>query len=121
MNGSKGPLNGSTRSVMREIDEELNRLDRWEMAAATERSLLLSARAVLAGKAGTPAARRRRVSQDDVATYLAEHPGRSPAEIAEALQVPATNVSTHLHRGRHTRYERREDGWYLRARREHRR
>jgi hypothetical protein len=31
------------------------------------------------------------------------------------VQVPATNVSTHLYRGRHTRYERREDGWYLRS------
>jgi hypothetical protein len=90
-------------------------LQRWEMAAATERSLLLSARAALAGKAGAGAAHRRRVSQDDVAAYLAEHPGSWPADIADALQVPATNVSTHLHRGRNTRFERREDGWYLRS------
>jgi DNA-directed RNA polymerase specialized sigma24 family protein len=115
MNGSKGPLSGAARSVLREIDHELNRLDNWEMAAARERSLLLSARAALAGTAGAAAAYRRRVSQDDVAAYLAEHPGSSPADIADSLQVPATNVSTHLHRRRNTRYERREDGWYLRA------
>jgi hypothetical protein len=115
MNGSRGPLSGSARSVMREIDRELGRLEKWEMAAANERSLLLSARAALAGETGEGPVRRRRVSQDDVAAYLAEHPGSWPADIAGALQVPATNVSTHLHRGRNTRFERREDGWYLRS------
>jgi DNA-directed RNA polymerase specialized sigma24 family protein len=114
MNGAGGPVSGTARSVLREIDQELGRLTKWERAAAAERALLLSARAALADEAGKPM-RRGRVSREDVAAYLTEHPGRSPAEIAEALQVPATNVSTHLYRGRNTRYERREDGWYLRA------
>src|SRR6266566_3832399 len=108
-----GPLAGSARSVMREIEQELNRLDKWERAAAGERAVLLSARAVLAGDAGPRIAPRRRVSQDEIARYLAAHPGSWPGEIADALDAPATNVSTHLDRGRHTRYERREDGWYL--------
>jgi hypothetical protein len=100
---------------MREIDQELSRLERWERAAATERSVLLSAREALASGPGSAGARGRRVSRTDLSAYLAEHPGSWPSEIAEALNAPATNVSTHLQRGRHTRYERREDGWYLRS------
>jgi hypothetical protein len=107
------PLGGSTRSVVREIDQELSRLDRWQRAATTERELLLSARAALAEHAGGPP-RGRRVSQHDIAAYLTERPGSRPTQIAAALHARATNVSTHLHRGRRTRYERREDGWYLR-------
>jgi DNA-directed RNA polymerase specialized sigma24 family protein len=114
MNGASGPAGGSARSVVREIDHELNRLERWEKAAASERELLLSARAALAGNAGAER-RRRRVSHDEIGTYLAAHPGSSPSQIADALRVPATNVSTHLYRGRHRRYEHREDGWHLRA------
>jgi hypothetical protein len=109
-----GPVGGTARSVLREIDHELNRLETWEKAAATERELLLSARAVLATKTG-PGASRRRVSRNEVTAYLADHPGSWPVDIAKALHVPPTNVSTHLYRGRHTRYEHREDGWYLRA------
>jgi DNA-directed RNA polymerase specialized sigma24 family protein len=108
-----GPASGTTRSVMREIDQELGRLTKWERVAATERELLLSARAALAGGRE---ARRPRVSQAEVAAYLAQHPGSWPADIADALQVPATNVSSHLDRGRRTRYERRDDGWHLRSR-----
>src|SRR5947209_20500200 len=76
---------------MREIDQELKRLDKWEGAAAGERAVLLSARAVLAGGTG---AHRGRVSQADVASYLAEHPGFWPAQIADALQTSTTTCPT---------------------------
>jgi hypothetical protein len=115
MTGRPHRLSGSARSVVREIDQELSRLHKYEKALAAERELLLSARAALVGPDGADPARRRRVSQDEVAAYLAEHPGCSPAQIADALQAGATNVSEHLHRSRRTRYERREDGWYIRA------
>jgi hypothetical protein len=108
------PLRSSAASVVREIDEELERLDKYEQALASERALLLSARAALSGSAAAGPGRRRRVSRDEVAAYLAEHPGSWPAQIAEAMQVPTTNVSSHLYRGRHTRYERRSDGWHMR-------
>jgi hypothetical protein len=114
MNGASGPASGTARSVLREIDQELGRLTRWETAAASERAVLLSARAALADKAGR-GTRQPRVSKGDVAAYLAKNPGSSPAEIALALGVPATNVSSHLYRGRHTRYEHRGDAWYLRT------
>jgi hypothetical protein len=114
MNASNGPPTGSARSVVREIDRELSRLDRLEKAVASERELLLSARAALTadGRAGL----RQPVPHSELAAYLREHPGCSADRIAEALQATATSVSMHLYRGRHTRYESRDDGWYLRSR-----
>ena len=59
---------------------------------------------------------RARTSQYDIATFLTENPGSWPAQIAEALGVPVTNVSAHLYRGKDTRFERRADGWYVSSR-----
>jgi hypothetical protein len=106
-------LGRSARSVVREIDQELGRLDKRERALAAERERLLSARAALTGRSGAGPARGRRITQDDVAAHLAQHPGSWPADIAAALDVPVTNVSTHLYRGKRDRFERREDGWHL--------
>jgi len=115
MTGSKGPLSHSARGVVREIDQELDRLQEREKKLAADRERLLSARAALTGRAGAGPARGRRISQDDVAGHLTAHAGSWPAEIAEALEVPVTNVSTHLYRGKDTRFERRSDGWHLRS------
>jgi hypothetical protein len=108
-------LGPSARGVVREIDQELRNLEKREQALASERERLLSARAALTGRAGAGPARGRRISQDDVADYLSEHPGSWPVQIAEALDVPVTNVSTHLYRAKSTRFERRSDGWHLRS------
>lgn len=102
--------------MIREIDQQLNRLDREEMALGAQRERLLAARVALTGKAGGGPARAKRISQDDIAAFLAEHPGSLPAQIAEALDVPVTNVSTHLYRAKDDRFERREDGWHLASR-----
>jgi hypothetical protein len=106
----------SARSVVRGIDQELRSLERREKALAAERERLLSARAALTGRAGAGPSRGRRISQDDVAAYLSEHPGSWPAHIADALAVPVTNVSTHLYRGKRDRFERRADGWHVHSR-----
>jgi hypothetical protein len=37
------------------------------------------------------------------------------AGIAESLHVAETAVSTHLHLGKHMRYELSKDRWYLRS------
>ena len=103
----------AARGVLREIDEQLNRLGREEKAIMREREQLLAARAALAGRAGAGPARGRRISQDDIAAFLADHPGSLPAQIAQALEVPVTNVSTHLYRAKDERFERRHDGWHL--------
>jgi hypothetical protein len=114
MSATSRPLTGAARSVLREIDRELSRLDKWEKAAARERELLLSARAALIAKDGAGPRLRRSVSQHEVAAYLGKHPGSSEREIAEALQAVLTSVSTHLHRGSPSRYECRDEAWYVR-------
>jgi hypothetical protein len=104
------------RGVVREIDEQLTRLDREEKTLAAERGRLLAAKAALTGRASVGPARGKRISQDDIATYLRGHPGSLPAQLAEALGVPVTNVSAHLYRAKDTRFQRRGDGWHLLSR-----
>jgi hypothetical protein len=115
MSTGDGVPSGSARSVVREIDRELDRLEKLERAVVNERKLLLSARSALTRDGGARPAQRGRVSHNEVADLLAENPGRSTAEVAEALQASTTSVSAHLHRGKHTRYESRNGRWYLRA------
>ena len=104
------------RGVVREIDEQLTRLDREERALASERGRLLAAKAALAGKASVGPARGKRISQEDIASYLRDNPGSLPAQIASELGVPVTNVSAHLYRAKDERFERRNDGWHLLSR-----
>ena len=101
------------RGVVRGIDEQLERVGREEKALGAERERLLAARVALLGRAGAGPARGKRISQDDVAAYLAEHPGSTASQVAEALDVPATNVSTHLYRAKDIRFQRKSDGWYV--------
>jgi DNA-directed RNA polymerase specialized sigma24 family protein len=118
MSGDGDRRAGPARGVVREIDERLRRIDARLSAhdeLLAERGRLLAARAALTGRAAVRAAPAKRVSQDDVAAYLAEHPGSWPAEIAQALGVPVTNVSQHLYRGKRTRFARQENGWCIRS------
>jgi hypothetical protein len=101
------------RGVISGIDEQLDRVAREQKALVAERERLLAARAALTGRAGAGPARGKRISQDDVAAYLAEHPGSTASQVAEALGVPATNVSTHLYRAKDVRFQRKSDGWYV--------
>jgi len=101
---------------MREIDEELERVNRGLSAydaLVHERQRLLSARAALSGERSSGTSGR--TTQDEVAAYLMAHPGSWPAQIAAALNVPVTNVSAHLYRAKETRFERRKDGWHVRS------
>lgn len=107
-----------SRGVLAQIDARLAELDS-ELARASEllaeRRRLLSAKATLTGEpAASSGGLVRRITQDQVAGYLAEHPGARASEIAGALGVPLTTVSQHLHRGKDTRFQRRQDGWHLR-------
>src|SRR5271154_802417 len=113
MAGPKDVGGPAARGVVREIDQELKRLNKRVEALAAERERLLTARAALTGRASVGPARGRRISQDDIAAFLTEHPGSWPAQIAEALEVPVTNVSAHLYRGKGERFERLKDGWHL--------
>lgn len=102
-----------------QIDARIAELDE-QLAGAreliAERRRLIQARETLTGErrrsGGDPLLRR--VTQEEVADFLAEHPGSRAAVIARALGVPLTNISQHLHRGKESRFERRKDGWHLR-------
>jgi DNA-directed RNA polymerase specialized sigma24 family protein len=110
-------LGRASRGLVAEIDEQLARLDA-ELAPQerrlAERERLRAARATLLGE--SPAAGAPRISQEDVAAYLAEHPGSRAGAIAKALGVPLTTVSAHLYRGKLTLFVSRGDGWHLRER-----
>jgi hypothetical protein len=106
------------RGVLAGIEDELARVEKQLSAyepLLAERRRLLAARAALNGEreAQIGASGKRRVSQDEVAAYLAEHPDSWPAQIAEAFGVPVTNISGHLHRGKDTRFLRGGSGWRL--------
>ena len=108
----RGMLGRASRGVVAEIDEKLSVLDS-ELAGyqelLAERDRLRAARAALMGEGPAP-----QISQDDVAAYLAAHPGSRAGAIAKALGVPLARVSSHLYRGKHTRFVSRDRGWYLR-------
>jgi uncharacterized small protein (DUF1192 family) len=106
-------LGVASRGVVTEIDRRIAALDgelaRYQELLA-ERERLRSARAALLGESATPG----QITQGDVAEYLAGHPGSRAGEIARALGVPLARVSSHLYRGKHTRFVSRADGWHLR-------
>jgi len=116
---SNGPPSAAARSVVCDIDRELDRLAKYEKAVASERELSLRARAVLTNDGGSTltgnrgATLRARVSHTEILAHLGAHPGCSAEQIADALQARLAAVTPLLFRGRGTRYECREDGWYL--------
>ncbi len=118
--GRSGKGSGSSRAVLREIDERLAVLD-GELAAlhqlAEERARLVAAREALTGKpkqTAQPDAVPRRLTRDEIADYLRTHPGSKAGAIARAFEVPLTNVSQHLYRGKRGMFEARGDGWHVR-------
>lgn len=104
--------------MVAQIDERLGELDRALDAVGdlmAERRRLLQARATLTGERHPrEGSLVRRVTQDEVADFLAGHPGSRAKEISRELGVALTTISQHLHRGRESRFERRADGWHLR-------
>jgi len=104
--------------VVAQIDARLAEVDR-ELESVeglmAERRRLLQARRTLTGDSAAVGGLTLRVTQDEVAEYLAANPGVRAGAIANALGVPLVNISQHLHRGKDTRFERRPDGWYVRA------
>jgi hypothetical protein len=113
---------GSTRGVVAQIDSRLADIDR-ELSGTAEllaeqRRLLQARRAITGDDHPAPPGRMiKRLTQQEVQAYLADHPGSRATQIARALGVPLMTVSGHLHRGKETRFVRREDGWYVREER----
>jgi len=109
---SRGSIGGAARGVVAQIDQQLKALDQQlesHEQLLAERERLRAARSTLLGEGPTG-----QITQDDIAAYLAEHPGSRPRQIATALGVTAGRVSAHLYRAKTTRFISRSDGWYLR-------
>jgi hypothetical protein len=86
------PPRRHTLGVRRQLDRDIKRLD-------DERARLIAARAALDGELLSPIEKPRRISQDDVAADLAEHPESTYTEVAERLEASPVNVAAHLSRG----------------------
>ena len=102
---------GGLDDVRQSLIEKLNEVDEQlepykELVEKQQR--LSSALAALDGAKSI----KKRVKWEQVAEYVAEHPGSMPAEIAAALEVPTTNVQSHLLRNERTVFEKRKDGWH---------
>lgn len=95
------PPKRPSRGIRAQIDREIRELD-------DERARLAAARTALDKN------RPRRFSQDDIAAYLAEHPGSTYTEVATGLGAEPTNVAAHLKRGHQAGRFRNSDGkWSL--------
>jgi len=97
------PTNRGSRAVIAQLDARLSELDRELRGMSelmAERRRLLAARTAITGqRLSVSGSYVRRVTQDEIAAYLAEHPGVRASVIARELGVPLTNISQHLHRG----------------------
>jgi hypothetical protein len=83
---------------------------------ALERERLLRVRAALVGEPTPPSfTASRRVTQDDVAAMLEQHPGLRAGEIARALDAGQPAISAHLYRGKNGRFRSMGGRWYLGA------
>jgi len=83
------PSNRHTLGSRRQLDRDIKRVE-------GEYKRLLASRAALDGKL---LEKPRRVSQDDVAADLAEHPESTYTEIAQRLNASPINIAQHLSRG----------------------
>jgi hypothetical protein len=86
---------------MREIQKDLRDARKEQRDIQTRIKRLEDAEASLRG-APIPSSRKqqRRVTRADIRDYVIAHPDSYYLDIAEALNVPATNVGTHLSNGK---------------------
>jgi hypothetical protein len=100
-------LGAARRGIARELDAVQKELAPYD-ELVERRERLTRALAALDGGAGV----KKRVRWEEVAEYVAAHPGAMPAEIAAALEVPPANAHAHLSRNEGSVFERRGDGWH---------
>jgi hypothetical protein len=95
------PPKRPSRGLKAQIDREIKHLDR-------ERDRLVAAREALERN------KARRISQDEVAAYLAEHPGSPYLKVADGLGASPPNIAMHLNRGKAAgRFRNNEGKWSL--------
>jgi hypothetical protein len=99
------PARQALTEQLNRIDEQLQPYD--ELVEARK----MAAKALAALDAGKTL--KKRVSWEDIAAYVAAHPGSKPAEIAAGLEVPVANVYAHLARNEDHIFDKRKDGIHL--------
>ncbi len=104
----RGGLGAARRGIARELDHVKKELAPYD-ELVERRERLTRALAALDGGADV----KKRVRWEQVAEYVAAHPGAMPTEIAAALEVPPANAHAHLSRNEGTVFERRGDGWHV--------
>lgn len=104
----RGGFNAARRGITRELDAVERELAPYD-ELVERRERLTRALAALDGGADA----KKRVRWEQVAEYVAAHPGAMPAEIAAALEIPAANAHAHLSRNEGSVFERQGDGWHV--------
>lgn len=101
-----------------EIDADIDKLTEllkpYERISQ-ERDKLKAARRALLGGSKLTGEGSARVSQEDVVKFLTENPGSSTGEVASALSVPQTTISSHLYRGKGERFLTKDKKWWVRS------
>lgn len=55
-----------------------------------------------------------RLTQEEIVAYLGENPGARPVDIAKHFDVPQPTISSHLYRGKDSRFLTKDKRWYNR-------
>jgi hypothetical protein len=104
----EGGFDASRQALVEQLNQIDERLRPYEELVEARRRVT-SALAALEGQ-GTI---KKRLRWEQIAEYVAEHPGAMPAEIAAALEITGPNAHAHLSRNEGTIFERRGDGWHI--------
>jgi hypothetical protein len=113
------PQNRRPLGARSQVNRDIRKIER-------EYRGLLARRAEL--EAGLPP-KQRRISQDEVAAYLAEHPKSSYVEVAQGLEASPIVIAQHLSRGvksgrfsttadrgqKSGRFSNTDDGWNVKG------
>jgi hypothetical protein len=102
----ENPLDAARQLLKEELDRV--REDKKTYPELAEREKRVST-ALAALDGGKPLSKRLRWEQ--IAEYVAKHPGSRPGEIAAALEAPLKNVFAHLARNEGRVFQRVGEGW----------
>jgi len=103
---SDGGLDDVRQSLIEKLNEVDEQLEPYKELVEKQERLSTALAALDGGKSI-----KKRVKWEQVAEYVAGHSRSKPAEIAAALEVPTTNVQSHLLRNEGTVFTRVGDGW----------
>ncbi|MGH2833124.1 MAG: hypothetical protein ACRDK2_10155 [Solirubrobacteraceae bacterium] len=105
-NDEEKPLDVARKLLEQELAQVREDKKTYPELADREKRLSVA----IAALDGTKAIKKR-VRWEQIAEYVAEHPGSKPGDIGAALEVPLGNIYAHLNRNEGTIFERAGEGW----------